>query len=159
VRTALLIPVPEAENLVGELRARYDRADETGIPAHVTILAPFGDSEDGLEALIADFEPFDFALTRVERWPGVLWLAPEPAGPFVALTTAVAARYPEHPPYGGAHDTLIPHLTVGHYEEPPKELDADVRRGLPIAARATYVAQFQEVGPDQLNGTLEVAPR
>jgi hypothetical protein len=149
VRTALLIPVPEAEDLVGDLRSRYDRADETGIPAHVTVLAPFGDTEDGLDELFAAFDPFDFQLARVERWPGVLWLAPEPAGRFVALTRAVAARYPEHPPYGGEHDTLIPHLTVGHYEEPPQELDAVLQRGLPVSARATYVVQYEELAPDR----------
>jgi hypothetical protein len=76
MRTVLLIPVPEAEPLVGHLRSSYDRADETAIPAHVTILFPFGDHDDGLEELFARFEPFEFALTRVERWPSVLWLAP-----------------------------------------------------------------------------------
>jgi len=89
---------------------------------------------------------------KVERWPGVLWLAPEPAEPFAALTRAVSARHPEYPPYGGGHDTLIPHLTVGHHDEPPKDLDAELRRGLPIAARATHVVQFVEVGPDRWRG-------
>ena len=79
----------------------------------------------------------------------MLWLAPEPAERFVALTTAVAARYPEHPPYGGEHETVIPHLTVGHHEEPPAELDTALQRGLPIAARATHVVQFEEVGRDR----------
>jgi 2'-5' RNA ligase len=149
MRTALLIPVPEAETLVGDLRRRYDRAAETGIPAHVTVLAPFGDVDEGLDELFTAFEPFDFELTRVERWPGVLWLAPEPAERFVALTRAVAARYPEHQPYGGEHDTIIPHLTVGHHEEPPAELDTALQRGLPIAARATHVVQYEEVAPDR----------
>lgn len=88
MRTVLMIDVPEAEPHVGALRARYDAADENGIPAHVTILFPFGDRDDGLEELVARFEPFDFALTRVERWPTVLWLAPEPAERFAELTRA-----------------------------------------------------------------------
>jgi len=144
VRTALVITVPEAEPLVGPARSRYDLADRTGIPAHITILFPFGDRDDGLDELFARFPPFDFALTHVRRWPTVLWLAPEPSEPFVGLTNAVAARYPEHPPYEGEHDVVIPHLTVGHHEEPPRELDAELRRGLPIAARATHVVQLEE---------------
>ena len=68
MRTALLIAVPEAEPVVGPLRARYDDAEVNGIPAHVTLLFPFGDREDGLEELFARFEPFEFALARVERW-------------------------------------------------------------------------------------------
>jgi hypothetical protein len=114
VRTALVVAVPEAEPLVGPARSRYDLADKTGIPAHITILFPFGDREDGLDELFARFPPFDFALVSVRRWPTVLWLAPEPSEPFVALTNAVADRYPEYPPYGGEHDEVIPHLTVGH---------------------------------------------
>lgn len=149
MRTALLIAVPEAEPLVGRWRARYDDADLNGIPAHVTILVPFGDRDDGLAELFARFEPFDFDLARVERWPNVLWLAPEPADPFVELTRAVVERYPEHPPYEGEHDTVIPHLTVAHRAQAPALVDEELRRALPIAARAEDVAQFEEYGPDR----------
>jgi hypothetical protein len=149
MRTALLIPVPEAEPQIGALRARYDAAEENGIPAHVTVLFPFGDREDGLAELFARFEPFDFALTRVERWPTVLWLAPEPAERFDELTRAVAERYPEHPPYEGAHETVIPHLSIAHREEAPPEVDEELRRLLPIAARATHVVQLEEYEPDR----------
>ena len=44
----------------------------------------------------------------------VVWLAPEPSAPFRALTAAVTAAFPGHPPYGGAYgDEPVPHLTVG----------------------------------------------
>lgn len=149
MRTALLIGVPEAEPVVGRLRARYDDAGVNGVPAHVTVLFPFGDREDGLEELFARFKPFDFALTRVERWPTVLWLAPEPAERFVELTTAVAERYPEHPPYEGEHDTVIPHLSVAHRTQAPTEVDEGLRRALPIASRATQVLQLEEYAADR----------
>jgi 2'-5' RNA ligase superfamily len=42
-----------------------------------------------------------------------VWLAPEPAGPFRALTAAVYAAFPQYPPFGGAYPEVIPHLTVG----------------------------------------------
>jgi hypothetical protein len=39
--STILVPVPEAEPVVGQLRARLDRAASRGIPAHVTVLYPF----------------------------------------------------------------------------------------------------------------------
>jgi hypothetical protein len=96
-----VIAVPEAEPLVGPFRALYDGADETGIRAHVTLLYPFGDRDDGLAELFGTFGPFEFTLTEVCRWPDVLWLAPEPAERFAELTRALVKRYPEHPPYEG----------------------------------------------------------
>jgi 2'-5' RNA ligase len=149
MRTALLIAVPEAEPHVGALRARYDDAAVNGIPAHVTLLFPFGDRDDGLEELFARFEPFDFALTRVERWPTVLWLAPEPAERFVELTDAIAKRYPEHPPYEGIHETVIPHLSVAHRTQAPTDVDEGLRHTLPIEARATHVVQLEEYADDR----------
>jgi 2'-5' RNA ligase len=149
VRTALVITVPEAEPHVGVLRSRYDTADDSGIPAHVTLLFPFGDREDGLAELFAGFEPFQYSLTEVRRWPDVLWLAPEPAKPFMDLTRAIAQRYPEHPPYEGVHDEVIPHLTVAHRAEVPPEVDAELRQRLPIAARATHIAQLEEFAPNR----------
>jgi 2'-5' RNA ligase len=149
VRTALVIAVPEAEPVVGPLRARYDDADVTGIPAHVTLLFPFGDRDDGLAELFAAFAPFDFALTGVRRWPDVLWLAPQPAERFAELTLALVERYPEHPPYEGVHDDLIPHLTVAMRKQAPPEVEAELRRALPIAATARDVVQLEEHEPDR----------
>src|ERR1700729_2595365 len=39
--SCLLVPVPEAEAVVGRVRGRLDRAAAWGVPAHVTILYPF----------------------------------------------------------------------------------------------------------------------
>lgn len=39
--STILVPVPEAEPVVGQLRAGLDRAASRGIPAHVTVLYPF----------------------------------------------------------------------------------------------------------------------
>jgi 2'-5' RNA ligase len=149
MRTALLIPVREAEPHVEAFRARYDASEENGIPAHVTILFPFGDRDDGLEELFARFEPFDFDLVRVERWPAVLWLAPEPAERFVELTRALVERYPEYQAYDGLYDTVIPHLTVAHRAQAPPEVDEELRRVLPIHARATQVMQIEEYAEDR----------
>lgn len=42
----------------------------------------------------------------------VVYLAPAPHAPFVALTHALADRFPECEPYGAADEDVIPHLTV-----------------------------------------------
>ncbi len=42
----------------------------------------------------------------------VLWLAPDRDQEFRDLTNGVAAGS-DYPPYGGEHDDVIPHLTVG----------------------------------------------
>lgn len=140
-RTALIVPVPEAEPQVGELRLAHDSSAALGVPAHVTILFPFLDTAELDEAaiadLIAEFPAFDFELDRVERFEdGVTWLRPTPSLPFVDLTTAVWQRWPERPPYEGAFDEPIPHLTVS-------ETPLDLHLELPIAARAREVTLIE----------------
>lgn len=118
--SALVVPVPAAEALVGEMRIAYDPAAALGVPAHVTLLYPFvqpsaitQDTVATLRAVFVRHEPFGFSL-REARWFGreVLYLAPEPTAPFLSLTEELTARFPDNPPYGGAFDEVTPHLTV-----------------------------------------------
>jgi len=99
---AILVPIPEAEPVVGRYRAVLDQAAGRGVPAHVTVLYPFVPPEKITDAVIssasaavASVGSFDceFAGTK---WFGqdVLWLAPEPDEPFRALTRAVRAPVP-----------------------------------------------------------------
>jgi hypothetical protein len=141
-RTALIVPVAEAEAQVGELRLAHDSSAGRGVPAHVTILFPFLEADEVDEAAVADlisrFPAFDFELDRVDRFPdGTTWLRPTPSLPFVDLTAAVWQRWPERPPYEGAFDEVIPHLTIS-------ETPIDVQLGLPIAARAREVMLIEE---------------
>ena len=91
----------------------------------------------GLASAVAAVPGFGVTFDTA-AWFGteVLWLAPEPADPFVALTAAVAAAFPAYPPYGGAHDEVIPHLTVGHDapEARLRDAEADVLPRLPVSA-------------------------
>jgi 2'-5' RNA ligase len=116
-RTALIVPVPEAEPHVGDLRLRHDPMAALGVPAHVTVLFPFAAPEDVDEPEVAELAaahaPFRFELAEVRRFgDDVTYLAPEPAAPFSALTEAAAARWPAYPPYEGVHEVVVPHLTV-----------------------------------------------
>jgi hypothetical protein len=145
-RTALIVPVPEAEPALGALRLAHDGSAALGVPAHVTVLFPFAPpgelDEDALAELFAHFPAFDFALARVERFDaGAVWLAPRPSLPFADLTAAVWQRWPDYPPYEGAHDEVIPHLTVS--KEP-----IDVQIELPIACRAREVVLIEEQEED-----------
>jgi 2'-5' RNA ligase len=107
-----------------------------GVPPHVTILSPFLDTarlDAGVLATLALIAaaqpPFEVRFARVRRWPGseigpgVVWLEPEPASPFVALTRAVWAAFPDCPPYGRPDDELVAHLTIA-IDDPARFDDA-----------------------------------
>jgi 2'-5' RNA ligase len=137
---AVIVPVPEAERLVGAWRARYDPSAVRGVPAHVTLLYPFlAASELGadgfvfLEQLFATTAPVEARLVSAEQFPGVLYLAPEPVAWFVALTHTLSAHFGLLP-YGGVHESVIPHLTVAQGANPATmtEIAAQAAIHLPI---------------------------
>lgn len=117
-RTAVIVPVPEVEELVGRWRSVYDRSAIGGVPAHITLLVPFvpvsefGDALPRLEAVLADVVRVPFSFGHVGVFPQVSWLAPEPASLFVDLTRRLMDAFPGCVPYGGAHRAILPHLTV-----------------------------------------------
>ena len=92
---------------------------------------------------------FDVVFALTQRFPeGVLYLDPEPSERFSQLIGAVWTRFPDHPPYGGAFATVIPHLTVVDCQASDLCDDADatmdqaeqaVSPGLPIHGRAAEV--------------------
>jgi hypothetical protein len=79
-----------------------------------------------------------------------VYLAPEPRARFAALIQAAAGRWPAYPPYGGAYDEVIPHLTVGDILEPGMAdgIAADASRALerlgPVSGRARAVTLLAE---------------
>ena len=146
--TVLLVPVPEAATLVDGHRLRLTRAGGDGIPAHITLLYPFTDSalltdERVREtARIVGAEPaFDLSLVSTGRFdaePPILYLAPEPAAPFAALTKGLVAAFPEHQPYEGIYPELVPHLTVAIAgTDLLAPIEVELGPLLPVAARVT----------------------
>jgi hypothetical protein len=144
--TAVIVPIPAADAVVGPYRQALDHSAVWGVPAHVTVLYPFLPPAriaaaviDGLKGAVAEAGAFECVFSRV-AWFGqeVVWLAPDPAEPFQALTARVWRRFPECPPYGGAHPDVIPHLTIGSTRRAgAPALDraaAEVAPKLPIAA-------------------------
>jgi 2'-5' RNA ligase len=150
-QTALIADVPDAEPAVGRHRQHLDESAAWGVPPHVTVLYPFVAPEDvtpktirEVGVALAGVHAFDCVFAQV-NWFGedVVWLAPEPAEPFLALTEAVYRQFPDHPPYGGAHAELVPHLTIGssRVADLPdlRRAAAEVRSALPIATRIERV--------------------
>jgi 2'-5' RNA ligase len=141
--TALLVPGPAG--LVSP--PRRIRRLRQGIPPHITLLFPFlprrhigGETLEVLADVFRSQAPFEYAFTGVGRFPdeGVLYLAPEPVDPFVALTQAVSSRFPEYQPYGGAYPDVVPHLTVHAGPEPPG-LAERLAETLPVDGRVSEV--------------------
>jgi 2'-5' RNA ligase len=115
------------------------------MPAHVTVLYPFlppeaitHSVENELESVLSPFSPFSFRLVEVDRFPGVLYMATEPAEPFRELTEALYKQWPDHPPYGGNFKTVVPHVTVVQGNEPP-DVAPELQEAAPIEAEATEV--------------------
>ena len=139
--TALITRVPEAEKYIARYRDRYDPSARRNVPAHVTILYPFmaptSVSQDVLERLrrVAGAVPcFSYRMARTERFPVALYLAPDPEAPFSALMSGVFREFPDYPPFEGKFDTVVPHITVAHGDEPLLcEIEVELRIALPGA--------------------------
>jgi 2'-5' RNA ligase len=133
--------VPEAEPVVDHWRQRHDPAAPAGVPAHVTILYPFlalgridAAASSELRDLFGVRPAFALEFRRFGRFPDAVYLDPEPSDPCRELTEAVAARWPEAPPYGGAFDVVVPHLTVAQTndEETHARVEREVAPKLPV---------------------------
>jgi hypothetical protein len=152
--SVLLVEVPAAEAAVGRHREHLDVNASLGIPAHITVLSPFMPPQmisplvlTDLERVFASIRRFHFQLAET-GWFGdeVLWLALADPGPFRTLTDGVHRAFPAFPPFGGQHEVLIPHLTIGH-GRPVNELRAaekSVQAQLPIEADAATVTLMTE---------------
>ena len=149
LESCILVAVPEAEPVVGRHRAQLDRAAAWGVPAHVTVLYPFvppdlisGTVIETARAAVAQVRAFDCEFRRSD-WFGqdVLWLAPEPAAPFRALTSAVHGAFPLYRPFGGVYADVVPHLTIG--DRPAggpgslRAAEAEVVADLPVRAHVS----------------------
>lgn len=143
--STLIVPVPTAESALATALDGEAAGGSHDLPPHITVLYPFvpADAIDSaLEAAVGDalggFAPFRFRLARVGSFPGVLYLEPDPEKPFLELTKTFWARWPEFPPYRGAFDEFVPHLTVSTNEVPPG-LVGRLERLLPIEATAREI--------------------
>ena len=147
-QSALLIPVPDAEPVVGPWRHEHDPVAPAGVPAHITLIVPWLPPDEITDAdlaeladVLADVAPWRFSLDRVGWFARrVLYLAPTPAEPFVELTHRLAERFAT-PPWDDEFDEVVPHLTIGHAVDGSElgPVAAALEPQLPLACAAQEV--------------------
>lgn len=146
--------MPEAEPYIAQYRQRFDPSARRNVPAHVTILYPFmepplvdADVIATLRGIAASVNCFNYRMATTRRFPVALYLQPEPEAPFQALTDRVFSAFPDYPPFAGKFDTVVPHITVAHGDEPLLcELEVELRIALPAAgvmARCTELVLIE----------------
>ncbi len=143
--STLLVPIPAADAVTSPYWPAWNPPKAKGIPAHVSVLFPFlrhGALTDEALTRIADaaatVAPFTVTFRRTGRFERTVFLVPEPARPFAELTQQIVERFPDCPPYRGAHgNALNPHLTVLTCadDEALQLAEAEVRRSLPLRTR------------------------
>ena len=155
--SGLVVAVPEAEPVVGALRERLDAHAALGVPAHVTVLFPFvpadevdGDVLERVAQVVAGVPRFPYRLGGTGWFDDrVVWLAPDDPAPFRDLTSRLWQAFPAHPPFEGAFDDVVPHLTLGHGH--PREVLAAAEREvlprLPITGTATDLVLLAQREP------------
>lgn len=155
-QSALVLFIPEAERLINQYRQQANPPLIAELSAHVTILYPFvpPDQVDPevlakLTDLFADCASLEFALADVRRFPDVLYLAPTPEAPIQQLIAKVQSAFPSYLPYGGAFDTVIPHVTIARNADPERlrqmerEFDEFCDSQMPVYVQANEVTLIE----------------
>ncbi len=155
-QTAIIVPVGAAEPIVGRWRTRFDPATAAGVPAHVTIIYPFlpeleldEDVVRDVRRLVARHPSFTVTFAECGQFPDVLFLVPDPDGPFRCLTADLFGRWPDAPPYGGLITDPVPHLTITHGASPRKAAEAEAD----VTARLPFTCLIQEAWLIGFDGT------
>ena len=155
-RSAIVVPLALPESLEA-IRQEHVAIARLGVPAHVTLLFPFVpasslQSVDVARAAgaIAGTEAFEVEFRAARTFDpgpteeGAVWLAPDPPEPFIAMTEALVEAFPGYLPYGGIHDTVIPHLTLANLDVDLPALIAATRPELPFSRRVDSAAVLVE---------------
>jgi 2'-5' RNA ligase len=152
---ALSIPFHDLAPAVDEWRERTCAAKPShGVPPHVTLLLPAPPDIEAAAATLEAFGPFDVAFARFDRFPGTLWLAPEPAEPCVRMTEALIGAFPEHQPCDRDFDEITPHLTVAQGDD-LGQTETALGPRLPLRSRASSVVVFEQVASDRWRENAE----
>ena len=155
-RSAIVIPFVLPEPLESIRRDHVANA-RLGVPAHVTLLFPFvpalelaADDVERAAAAMHAARTFEVTFREVASFEpgptaeGAVWLAPEPADPFLRMIDALMEAFPGLLPYEGLHDTVIPHLTLANVDVDIPALQAVARQHLPFTRRADPAALLVE---------------
>jgi 2'-5' RNA ligase len=140
---ALVVPFEGLAPVVDDLRERTCASKPShGMPPHVTLLVPAPRDVEGIAEVLFAFAAFEVVFARLDRFPGALWLAPEPAQPFARMIEALMRRFPDYPPYGGAFREIVPHLTIAQSEF--DEAVSTLEPWLPLSTRAERAVLLEQ---------------
>ena len=132
---AIVVPFEGLASVVDDLRERTCVSKPShGMPPHVTLLYPAPRDVEAIAEVLVAFSAFEVVFARLDRFPGTLWLAPEPAERFQRVIEALVRRFPDHPPYDGAFAEIVPHLTVAQSAFDEAVVSVEMR--LPLRSRA-----------------------
>jgi 2'-5' RNA ligase len=159
METALAIVLGDAGPF-DEVRREFAWATVArGIPFHVTLLYPFAPREEltaellaETRAFFAERRPIEFKLTRIAAWPLVVYAVPESDAELRDCMQALFARFPQWPPYGGIHDDVVPHATLGEDVDAAvvrHEIERRLEPHLPRRCQARDVALLEEFEADR----------
>lgn len=149
--------IPEADPVVHRWREQLDISAQCGLGAHVTLLYPFGHREPiaddeidrRVHSALGDIEVVELHLDTVSWFDDVVvWVDPA-STQLDELSSGLQAAFPEYPRYGGIHDEVVLHMTVGASPDTAllREAAADVAGRLPIDATVTEIALVRRDAP------------
>ena len=97
-----------------------------------------------LSELCAQVPVLNVTFARTGRFPAVVYLAPAPADGLRQLTITIGEQWPQAPPYAGAFEEVIPHLTIAHCleEDVLAAIEREASQALPISAQLKEAALF-----------------
>jgi hypothetical protein len=142
-QTALVLPVVAADRILDHWRSRHDPSAAGGMPAHITVLAPFLDAarvgaeeRTELAGLFAAHAAIEVQFRAFGALPGILYLDPFPRAPIVDLIDDVRARWLEAQSSGGELAETVPHLTIATAVDPVTStmIEGDLADRLPVRA-------------------------
>jgi 2'-5' RNA ligase superfamily len=124
-RTTIVALVPEAEELVASWRTRLDPWAPLGVPAHITMLAPFLPIEaiddsvvDRVCSIWTRRKPLQLVLVRIAQIPGAIALLPEETTPLGGVTADLLADWPELASQARTGSGRPYHLTIACRDDP-----------------------------------------
>ncbi|MGO9123411.1 MAG: 2'-5' RNA ligase family protein [Terriglobales bacterium] len=166
--SAIIVPFPEVELIVGPMRLQYDRAAQLGVPAHITLLYPFCPPQavagviPTLRDVCAAIEAFQFSFTELRRFPATAYLHPDKAERFECMIRTLVKTWPDFKPYGGSFSDIIPHLTVADKvdDQTLNAVEDSLRHQLPIkcVTREVWLLTSDDAGMWSRRAAFPLAP-
>ena len=122
------------------------------IPPHFTLLSPWdlnpasGEAATRLRQATRRVAPFQLRFDSVGTFPaGSVYLQANHSPELHALFNTLTQAFPEFPPYGGAFDEWLPHLTVSRRGGEPiaDEVRTELASTGPLALDVTEVSAWE----------------